>query len=302
MMLDDAMAAACASVGIVPPRRVVPGRWVRTSTTERNGKGDASVLVFDDRQGGIVWNWQTQQKQQFSLRGDGVASPALRRDPEKERRQELERIEVERICAEIVRTAKTDLHPYLARKGFPEEPCLIHDDPRAVMGRSAIGEAMAQAIPPSDGPLMIVPGRIGGRITTVQFISADGTKKNILRGVMSGAHHRIATGRETWVCEGIATALSVRAALRLLGRQATVVCAFSASNVAKVASGVKGACIAADHDKPVETLGGLGTGEFYAVRSGCRWSMPPSMGDYNDMHQSEGLRAVALRLREVCMS
>jgi hypothetical protein len=27
--------------------------------------------------------------------------------------------------------------------------------------------------------------------------------------------------------------------------------------------------------------------------------MPPALGDWNDYHQSEGLRAAALRLREV---
>ena len=79
-MLDEAMRAACASLGIVPPARINPGKWVRTNTLERNGKGDASVLVFDDRQGGIVWNWQTQQKQTFTTREPGQAPAPRKRD------------------------------------------------------------------------------------------------------------------------------------------------------------------------------------------------------------------------------
>ncbi len=93
--------------------------------------------------------------------------------------------------------------------------------------------------------------------------------------------------------------MTVRAALRLLGRSATVLSAFSASNTAKVAENIPGAIIAADHDKPVEQFDGLGTGEYYARRSGHVWSMPPALGDFNDFHASDGLRAVALHLREV---
>lgn len=297
LTLDDAMAAACASVGIVPPRRYTPGRWTRTNTQERNGKGDASVLVFDDARGGIAWNWQTQTKQMFSTAKPGEAV-VIRRDPAKERAIEAERQEVEAICARIVASCTHEPHPYLAAKGFPDELGMVHANPRQCLPSSALGEALARALPETADPVLIVPGRTGKRITTVQFIAADGTKKNILKGVMGGAHHRIATGGRTIVCEGIATALSVRAALRLLGVPATVLCAFSASNVAKVAAGYAGSFIAADHDKPVETLGGLGTGEFYARQSGRLWSMPPAMGDFNDMHQSDGLRAVALWIRE----
>ena len=120
-----------------------------------------------------------------------------------------------------------------------------------------------------------------------------------LQGRYGGAFHRIATGRETWVAEGIATALTVRAALRMLGRSATVLSAFSASNTAKVSERHAPSVLAADHDKPVEQFSGLGTGEYWARQSGARWVMPPEMGDFNDMHQAHGLRSVALILRGI---
>ncbi|MFG1341868.1 toprim domain-containing protein [Xanthobacter autotrophicus] len=300
--LHDAMIAACAAVRINPPRREpAPGRWVQVDTYERNGKGDGRILIFDDERGGICWNHQTQQSRQFSARrhGEPVQSHGLRRDPEKERRRQDEQREVERICADIVRTCRHEPHPYLARKGFPDERGLVHDDPRACFPATSFGEVLAKALPEADGPLLIVPGRIDRRITTVQFIATDGTKKNILRGAMGGASHRIATGRLSVVCEGIATAMSVRAALRFLSLSATVLSAFSASNVAKVAAGIPEAWIAADNDKPIEALGNLGTGEFYAAESGRKWTMPPELGDFNDMHMAHGLRALALHLQEV---
>ncbi len=299
--LTDAMHDACAKIGVSPPRRhITPGRMVRTDTLGKNGKNDAVVLVFDDERGGMVWNHQTAQSMRFKI--DGAADVRVDPQAEARRRQreaerETERRQVEDICAAIVRGCREATHPYLDRKGFPKELGLVCDNPRYFYPKGYLGEMLAKATPECDGPLLIVPGRIGKRITTVQFITPDGEKKNILRGVMSGASHRIATGRDTWVCEGIATALSVRAALRLLGASVTVLSAFSASNVAQVAETVSGR-IAADHDKPVETLGNLGAGEYYALKSGRPWTMPAVLGDYNDMHQREGLRAVALHLRE----
>lgn len=302
MTLDDAMRAACAAVGIQTPKRTpIPGRWMRTDTQERNGKGDAEVMVQDDRRGVSVVNWQTMQRKTVRLDGEGTeTAPILKRDPEKERRQQEEQREVARICQAIVRSCSQEPHPYLARKGFPTELGLVHADPRQCLS-GKIGDAIASAMPEGPGPFLIVPGRVGKDITTVQFITPEGAKKNILRGIMSGASHRIAAGRQTWVCEGIATAMSVNAGLKLAGVSATVLCAFSAANVAKVAKAIPGAMIAADHDKPVEALGGLGTGEYYARQSGCKWVQPPAMGDFNDMHQADGLRALAVFLRGAAM-
>lgn len=298
--LDEALRQACAAVEVEPPKRQLqPGRWVRTDTLGRNGKDDASVLIFDDQRGGVVWNHQTATSQTFRIGSAGNDNaPMIKRDPRKERDREAERLEVERICHVIVSGCRQDKHPYLTRKGFPEELGLVCDDPREFLPRSRLGEAIGRALPEGEGPFLIIPGRIDRKLTTVQFITPEGAKKNILKGQMGGAFHRICTGRDTWVCEGIATALSVRAALRLLGASATVLSAFSASNVGRVAEAIHGARIAADNDNPVDSLGGLGAGEFYARRAGRKWVMPPTLGDFNDHHVEHGLRAVALHLRE----
>ena len=46
-------------------------------------------------------------------------------------------------------------------------------------------------------------------------------------------------------------------------------------------------------------FGGLGTGEYYARKTGHTWAMPPEAGDWNDYATRHGLRAVAMLLREV---
>ncbi len=307
MSIDDAMRQACAAVGMEPPKnRLAPGVWVRADSKGKNGKNDAAVKLDDDGRAGVAHNYQTGQSQRFSATGmNGVASAPIKRDLAKERAREAERREVEAACDRIVRASREDRHAYFDKKGFPDELGLICDDPRPLFPRGRLGEMLAHALPDGQGkPFLIIPGRVNGKVVTVQFITVTGEKKNILRGAMNGASHRIATGRETWVCEGIGTALTVRAALRLLGANATVLSAFSASNVGKVAEGIDRSRIAADHDKHVETLDNQGAGEFYARRSGRKWVMPPDLGDFNDQHmahaiRSEGLRAVALKLREI---
>lgn len=304
MSVHAAMADACNAVQIVPPRATRPGQWVQCPVQGKDKSNTSGrVLMFDDGRGGICWNWATGQQQRFTIEGlagrNEIKAPP--RDPEAERRAEAERAEVISACARIVGACDQAQHPYLDRKGFPDELGLVIADPRPLMPRSRLGEAMASALPEGDGPLLVIPGRIAKQITTLQFITADGDKKNILRGQMGGASHRIAAGRETWVCEGIATAMTVRAALRLLGRSVTVLSAFSAGNVGKVAAGLHGSVVAADHDAQNDGLGGLGAGEYYARKSGRAWAMPPAIGDWNDLHQADGLRAVALHLRGVGM-
>lgn len=303
MSIHDAMISACRAVGIEVPRTAPrAGEWVKTRALDSKSPSNTSgrVFVSDDGRSGCAWNWKLGGvHQRFWVGGSSEAPPPVQRDPEADRRRAAEHREVEAACLRIVNACDQTQHPYLARKGFADEMGLVIEDPRPLMPRGSLGEAMAAALPEGEGPLLVVPGRIGQRLTTVQFITPEGAKKNILRGQMGGACHRISTGRETWVCEGIATAMTVRAALRLLGRSVTVLSAFSASNVAKVAEGIPGALIAADHDKPIPDFGGLGTGEFYARRTGRKWAMPKEQGDWNDLHQAEGLRAVAVHLRGV---
>ena len=300
MSIHDAMISACRAVGIEVPRKVEPGRWC-PSPVEGKGRSNTSgrVMINDDGVTGCAWNHSTGVHQRFWVGGSSEAPPPVQRDPEADRRRAQEQREVEAACLRIVKACDQTQHPYLARKGFADEMGLVIADPRPLMPRGSLGEALIAALPDISAPLLVVPGRRGDRLTTVQFITADGDKRNIKGGQMGGACHRIATGRETWVCEGIATAMTVRAALRLLGRSVTVLSAFSASNVAKVAEGIPGALIAADHDKPIPDFGGLGTGEFYARRTGRKWAMPKEQGDWNDLHQAEGLRAVAVHLRGV---
>jgi putative DNA primase/helicase len=178
-----------------------------------------------------------------------------------------ERLEAQRKAAQkaerMIGAAEIRVHPYLARKGFPEATVLVWDG------------------------LLVVPMRdvATNAINSVQTIDADGNKKFLAGGKARGSVYSMGVGQEAYLCEGYATALSVKAALASLYRQARVVVCFSAGNLAHVAQRI-GNYVIADHDESK-------TGERYAIASGLPWWMPPEIGDANDMHQRHGVRALA---------
>ncbi|RME95341.1 MAG: hypothetical protein D6773_18500 [Alphaproteobacteria bacterium] len=301
MSLLESMFEACREVGIVPPASALsrPGVWIQTpvegkARTNKSGR----VCVFEDGAGGIVWNWATGASKVF--RADGAEGASVNRPWRPSQKVGDHAEEAAQLAARIVKTSTPAAHPYLAAKGFPDERGLVIDNLHRLVPAGKYGEAVARQIDKiaePGKPLLVVPGWIGRKVSTVQLIDADGKKLNLLGGKIGGACHRVSTGRETWIAEGIATALTIRAALKRLGRSATVLAAFSAMNVAKVARNIQGAIIAADNDRPIEHLNGLGTGEYHARASGRRWIMPPEPGDWNDYHQAHGLRAVSSTIK-----
>lgn len=301
MNVHEAIEQACAAVGIKPPRAYRQGSWAKTDTLNgRNGKGDGRVIVDDLKV--VSWNWQTGEKETVWLKDR--PSPAERREAAvKREKDERERKEsaaaAALVAAKLVGAADHGKHPYLAKKGFADEQALILPAKavREIAGRTdGYGRFIpADYLVPTGGQIaIVVPARIGNVIRSVQLIWEDGTKKFLFAAEMGGASHRLSTGRDTWLCEGYATGLSLRFGLRAINRADTVLCCFSASNIAVVARKIEGRCfVCADNDKPIEHFGNKGTGEHYAIESGKPYLLPPLVGqDLNDLHMAEGRFAV----------
>lgn len=293
MTLDDAITQACAEVGIVPPRsRPAYGKWIKTDTLSgRNGHGDGRLIIDELRV--TAHNWQIGVHATVFLKDK--ASPVDRRQMA-ERQAKDDRAKREKaaraahVALEMVDRAQHSTHPYSARKGFPTETALVMP---AVEVRAIGGEYLV-----AGDRAIIMPARRGSSLTSVQLIWEDGGKKFLAGGETGGSSYRIARGNETWLCEGYATGLSLRTALKSLNRSATILCCFSASNVAHVARSIDGKCfIAADHDKPLEQFGWTGTGEHYAKIAGKPFTMPPDeRTDFNDMHLAHGIFALQKHL------
>lgn len=290
MTLDQAIEQACGDVGIYPPKRTAFGKWLNTDTLAgKKGKGDGRVIIQEHFV--TAWNWQTGEKSTVGLR-DGLSAKEQRAVKQSVARSKAKaEKDAARAAAEaeaLIAASALSTHPYLVGKGFREEQAMVVT---ATVVRKAVGNYI---VPDGAHHAILIPARRGGKITSAQLIWEDGTKKFLFGGEMGGTSHRIASGVYTWLCEGYATGLTVRAALKGLKVRATVVCCFSASNIVAVARQVRGrAFIAADNDKPLEQFGWVGTGEYYARQTDLPYGMPPVVGaDFNDMHQHESIFAV----------
>lgn len=186
-----------------------------------------------------------------------------------------------RALARLQAAVLVNGHRYLAGKGFPGLPWLQ-----------------------CNGDL-VVPMRAGGgrgEVRGLQLIAGDGAKKywptgcRISRCWYDLGARRAAADRITWIVEGLATGLSVHAALAALGRITTdcVRIAFSAGQVPAAYRAVAGrAAVIVDHDESR-------AGEDALRRSKARhhW-MPPQAGDANDFMLRFGPDALANALRPV---
>lgn len=254
---------------------VADGRIHRCPTAEHPKKRNGTyryegtwgwVQAWDVHTEPVVW--------QSGKEGDGIAI-IPRRDLDAIRQEDARRKSRAAVeAAAIVARCRTDVHAYLARKGFPEELGLVDTDGRLVIPMRDVKDYK--------------------RINSVQWIDDQGGKLFLAGGAAKGSIMKIGSGAELWLCEGYATGLSVRAALKQLHRPACVVVCFSAMNMAHVATQIGGRRhVIADNDKS-------GTGERTAVATGLPWAMPPDIGDdANDMHQRHGINALAGLMRRL---
>ncbi len=298
MNVDAAISAACESVGIVPPRCSTRfGHWMKTDTLDggKSGKGDGRVIV--NEQHVTAWNWRTGEKHTVGLK-DEEYTPAERKEiarkiAQQEKRKKERAREAAAVAVAMLAKAKPAQHPYLISKGFQHERAPVID---AASVLSIAGEFSRYLLPENGGErAIVVPARQpGNRITSLQLIWEDGSKKFLFGGEMENAAFRLASGNFIWLCEGYATGLSLRAALKALHRADGVVCCFSAYNVKVVANSLRvRRAIVTDNDKPMRQFGGMGTGEWYTRQTNLPYLMPPQLGDdLNDVHMRDGIFAV----------
>lgn len=292
MNLDDAIRQACDTVGIIPPKVTKFGKWVQTDTKSgKNGKGDGRVIVNDDNVTGF--NWQTGETATVWLKDakTSVERKAISKSiQQNEREKEQAARRASQIANKLIVGAEMASHAYLKRKGFPGERVLVvpSDMVAEVGGKYLVPDGARKAI--------VIPARIGQVVHSAQLIWEDGTKKFLAGGRIGSTRHRIATGADTtWFCEGLATGLSLRTAMKSLNRNDSILVCFSASNICLVARQWKYGrrFIAADNDKPLPQFGGIGAGEHYAKQADAPYLMPATIGDdINDVHQREGIFAV----------
>jgi len=172
-------------------------------------------------------------------------------------------------AAWIVNQCQTAKHDYLQAKGFPDEQGLVWLN--------------------NDTKILVIPMRIDNRIVGCQLIDMEGDKKFLFGQKTSGAAMVFDNKGIHVLCEGYATGLSVKAALKAMKRRYTIHVCFSAGNMVKVAKTLPDGFVIADHDKP-NPQNGRRAGHSAAEQIGWKYWMSEVEGeDANDTHQRLGL-------------
>lgn len=246
-------------------KSIVMGKWVRVPTTDhphsRNG------AYFYEGDSGAIQNWAVHSKpipwrpsEPIKIDRESIRQRILKHEAERRKSH----AEAAKRAAYIMNGAGKSTHPYLAKKGFPDEKIWVWNN------------------------MAVIPMRINGSLVGCQLIDKDGNKR-----FLTGQNNKGAVavfdnkGREI-LCEGYATALSVRRALRANRTRYKLIVCFSAGNMLEVAKSLPKAVVVADNDS---------TGVSTAVSTGKPyWVSDVDGEDFNDAELRMGAQSAGMSL------
>jgi putative DNA primase/helicase len=249
------------------------GRWVRLPTEDKPKHRNGAVKFMVDH--GFAQNHATQDSVSvWRSEGDAPANLAEQKKIAKQAQRDI--AEGQRRAAEkaewILSQCELATHPYLEAKGFPAELANVWTTEDATR-------------------LLVIPMRVGRQIVGCQLIGEDGGKKFLTGQRTSDAAFVIDNKGLPVLCEGYATALSIRAALTALKARYTLFVCFSAHNLGRLAKELPRGLVVADNDASA-------TGERVAKETGWPYFLPPVVGqDFNDYHQATSLFKCSQALR-----
>lgn len=261
---------------------------IKRCGTSAHPRSDNGAYLFDGRRG---WCMAWDLDGEVHWFADDSAKPwtdeekrALARQQEERRKRILAGHQrAAQRAQEMIDAAKLGPSRYLAFKGFRE---------RLQRGRQP-DERHGYGLILDDA--LIVPMRsLTGQLQGAQVIKWNPEtrehEKKMLPGMKAkGAVFRLGAprARTTILCEGYATAVSIKLATEQMRLSMAVLACFSDSNLVYIAPHVTGERIVfADNDKS-------GAGEKAAKATGLAYCMAPDIGDdANDVHVKQGLFAV----------
>jgi phage/plasmid primase-like uncharacterized protein len=254
----------CRAHGIIIDTPPPIGQWKRFPTEDHPRKRNGAVKFMGDH--AFVQNHATDTEVSI-WSGEGVSESQKRDYARIAKEAEAERVRMQAAAAStaasIMKQCQFAKHPYLASKGFPDEEgnVWVKDGQR----------------------LLIIPMRIDGALVGCQIIDEEGGKKFLYGQRTAHAEFIFNNKGHHILCEGYATALSVRAAMKVLRRRYTLHVCFSAGNMKKIASSLGEGLVVADNDESR-------TGERTAQEIGWPYWLSDKVGeDANDTHQRLGL-------------
>jgi putative DNA primase/helicase len=244
-------------------KELILDRWVRVGTEDHPQKQNGAY-IFDGHEGAIinfaVHDRHIRYKSEESFIPDPNAQ-AKRLAAEKEREQRQKKAAGKATF--ILNNSVKEQHPYLIRKGFVDKGLVWNG-------------------------LLILPMRVGDHLVGCQIIQEDGTKRFLSGQVTKGASLVIDAKGRNILCEGFATGMSVRRAMKHLRERYTIHVCFSAGNMLEIAKTVRDPLVIADNDA---------MGVATAKKIASRYWVGEANEDFNDSEQRLGTVKVAESLR-----
>lgn len=238
-------------------------KWVRVPTDDHPRKLNGAY-IFDGQRGAVI-NFAVHDKH-IPYKSDEPYKP----DPNAAaKRQQLEQDRLKRQqaakgkAAFILGNATKEPHAYLKRKGFDESGWVWKG-------------------------LLVVPMRIKSSLVGCQLIQEDGSKRFLSGQITKGASLMIDNKGRDILCEGFATGLSVRRALKHLKVRYRIHICFSAGNMLEIAKTVQDPLVIADNDAM-----GVNT----AKKIASHYWLGEAGEDFNDAELRIGTAAAAESLR-----
>lgn len=263
------------------------GVWRRYPTEDHPKKRNGAVKYMGDH--GHVQNHATMLSPETwkpDVDAPKIDMAALNRQVEEQRKKREHDEGVARKKAGwIMHQCTLQTHEYLGKKGFPLEKgnVWMRTDPKT--------QEVAK--------LLCVPMRVHGDLVGVQMIEPGGTKRFLKGQRTADAIFVFDNSGPTFLCEGYATALSIRLAMKTLRMRYRLEVCFSASNIVRRTKAHPEAFIVADNDRPSDQapLAG-GMGKKVAVESKLPfWISDREAEDFNDFSARLGLFRACESLR-----
>ena len=302
---------AIRSAGLQPPDVIEPGKFHRfAGEGKRNSNRAAWCKLFHDGIGGIFGDYSTGLSADWQAKRETPYSPAEREAFKRHVAEAKAQAEAERkakqaeaqaqatsiwnapaSALEATQPAIAD-HPYLKRKGIQPHGAKVYHGSLTIGGMACNGALM-------------IPMKLNGKITSLQFINRDGEKRFLSGGEKGGyLIGKIEAGKPICTAEGFSTGASIHEATGY-----AVVVAFDAGNLRKIAEALRtkysDAVIVLCSDDDYQTAGnpGLTKATEAAAAVGGLLAMPvfdanrpDTATDFNDMSTLTGQEAVKLAI------
>ena len=244
-------------------KELILDRWVRVGTEDHPRKQNGAY-IFDGHKGAII-NFAVHDKHiLFKSEEPFVPDPnAHKKMLAAKQEHEAKQRKAAAKAAFILNNAVKDQHPYLLKKGFHDKGLIWNG-------------------------LLALPMRIQQNLVGCQLISQDGTKRFLSGQRTKGASLVIDNKGRNILCEGFATGMSVRRAMKHLRERYTIHVCFSAGNMLEVAKGLRDLLVIADNDP---------MGVATAKKIAPHYWVGEAGEDFNDTEQRIGTAAVSESLR-----